>query len=69
MSTGLFRSSPRTSYLKAIDVFLLVCFSFSVVVLVVFCSVIYLNGEEKAKKVVRVVRGRHVKTLISDRLR
>lgn len=41
LSNGLFNTSPRTSYLKAIDVWLLVCFLFSVTVLVEFCVIVY----------------------------
>ena len=43
MSTGLFNNSPRTSYLKAIDVFLLICFLFTISVLVEFCAVIFIS--------------------------
>merc|ERR1712165_626526 len=41
LSNGLFNTSPRTSYLKAIDVWLLVCFLFSVTVLVEFCIIVF----------------------------
>ncbi len=47
MSTGLFNSSPRTSYLKAIDVFLLVCFLFTISVLIEFCVVIFISKKDK----------------------
>ncbi len=46
MSTGLFKNSPRTAYLKAIDIFLLVCFLFSVAVFVEFCTVLYAHPQK-----------------------
>merc|ERR1719323_1585625 len=50
LSNGLFNTSPRTSYLKAIDVWLLVCFLFSVTVLVEFCVIVYFCNRRCSKQ-------------------
>ena len=42
MSNGAFENSPQTSYLKAIDVWLLACFTFTFIVLVEFAVVVYV---------------------------
>ncbi len=51
MSNGLFSTAPRTSYLKAIDIWLLACFTFSFVVLIEYCTVISLIDKERKNKV------------------
>jgi hypothetical protein len=51
MSNGVFDSSPRTSYLKAIDIWMLICFSFTFAALLEFCIVIYLNKVKGAVQV------------------
>ena len=44
MSTGTFSNSPRTAYLKAIDIWLFGCFTFCFAVLVIYCAIAYLNS-------------------------
>jgi hypothetical protein len=43
MSNGVFQNSPRTSYLKSIDIWLLGCFTFAFTVLVVYAILISMN--------------------------
>jgi hypothetical protein len=45
MAGSAFQNSPRTSYLKAGDVWLLSCIAFTLVVLLEFCVVIYFSSE------------------------
>ncbi len=43
MVNSVFQTSPDTSYLKAMDVWLVTCFTFTFVVLGEFCTVIGLS--------------------------
>jgi hypothetical protein len=51
MSNGVFTNSPRTSYLKAVDIWLLGSFSFAFVVLINFCHIIYCNWRKTGNEV------------------
>ncbi len=56
MASGVYQTSPRTAYLKAIDVWLLVCFLFSFSVLVLYSVFVYVTIM-KATKNVRGIAG------------
>ena len=51
MSNGVFNNSPRTSYLKRIDIWLLGCFSSAFAVLLVYTTLIFLNTRADSKMV------------------
>lgn len=44
---GVFQTAPETSYFKAIDVWLMVCFNFTFLVLVEFIVIIFLTNRAK----------------------
>ena len=43
MMNSVTKEAPRTSYLKALDIWLVVCFVFTFLVLVQYCLVLYLS--------------------------
>ena len=46
MSNNVFDDAPRTSYLKAIDIWILTCFTITFVTLVEFVVVIFLERHQ-----------------------
>ncbi len=50
MSSGVFQNSPRTSYMKAIDVWLFGCFLSSFAVLLHFSVVVFLNSRPENRE-------------------
>ena len=55
MMNSVFNSSPSTSYLKAIDLFLVGCFGFTFAVLAEFCTVIALLRWELEKSCLHMI--------------
>ncbi len=43
MINSVFTEAPRTSYLKALDIWLVTCFVFTFLVLIEYCVVLYLS--------------------------
>ncbi len=50
MSTNVYSNAPRTSYLKAIDVWLMVCFCFCFAVMLAYSVLITCSTNNKEKK-------------------
>ncbi|TRY70557.1 hypothetical protein TCAL_02346 [Tigriopus californicus] len=58
MINGALEKAPRTSYLKAIDIWLITCFAFTFSILVEFCLVISLTQASALKEMVTEVGSR-----------
>ena len=63
MSNNVFDDAPRTSYLKAIDVWILTCFTITFVTLAETVVVIYLesNQQEQGRDSITILKIRKVK--------
>ena len=43
LSTNVFASSPRTSYMKIIDIWMITCFELTFTIVMVFCVITYIR--------------------------
>ena len=66
LSTNVFASSPRTAYMKLIDMWMIICFKLTFTNVIVFCVITYMRHKVSAKTTKKLQKQYLIDSLIQE---